>query len=169
MAGGRAVVWWLVVVVVGAAAMLMNGAHAAQYNVGGDSGWSLNVNYTAWAEKYEYLPGDSLFFKYTSPSHTVLQVTKEDYKECKTSNALFSDGKGNTTFSLSAEGQYWFICGVGDHCSKEMKFTINVLSSTSAAPASPGPSSPDSASNIINPIHLLSFLLFLVPLASFLF
>ncbi|KAI5070191.1 hypothetical protein GOP47_0014534 [Adiantum capillus-veneris] len=155
-------------VVVGAAALLLNGAHAEQYNVGGDSGWILNVNYTAWAEKYEYLTGDSLLFKYISPRHSVLQVTKEDYEECKTSNALFSDDKGDTTFPLTTEGQYWFICGVNDHCSQGMKFTINVLSSTAIAP-SYGPSTPDSASSIINPIHLLSFLLFLLPLVFFVF
>ncbi|MCO5592574.1 hypothetical protein L7F22_046577 [Adiantum nelumboides] len=121
--------------------MMLRGEHAEQYNVGGDDGWSVSVNYTAWAEKYNYSTDDTLFFKYTAPSHTVLQVTKEDYKDCKKDNALLADAKGDTTVPLTLAGQYWFICGVGNHCSQGMKFTIIVSSSTSTAP-SPGPSSP---------------------------
>ncbi|MCO5579958.1 hypothetical protein L7F22_033825 [Adiantum nelumboides] len=60
---------------------------------------------------------DVLIFKYIAPSHTVLQVTKEDYKDCKKDNALFADAKGDTTIPLIMAGQYWFICGVGNHCS----------------------------------------------------
>lgn len=59
---------------------------------------------------------------------SVLQVTKEDYDSCKTSNPLKQYNDGNTKVELDKSGPYFFISGAPGNCAKGEKITLVVLS-----------------------------------------
>ncbi|CAN6281041.1 unnamed protein product [Urochloa humidicola] len=108
---------------------------ATEHWVGDDQGWTLGFNYSAWAETKQFKVGDTLVFKYSEPSHTVVEVNGADFKTCNmpdTSNVLTT---GNDQVTLEEAGRRWFVCGVGEHCKKGMKVKINVLTAEEAASA----------------------------------
>ncbi|CAN6322337.1 unnamed protein product [Urochloa humidicola] len=136
----------LVAATLAAVAFLPAPATATEHWVGDANGWTLQFNYTAWAETKQFKVGDTLVFKYSEPSHTVVEVNGADFKSCnipENSNVL-TTGKDQVT--LDEAGRRWFICGVGAHCKSGMKVKINVLSADEAAgapsAAPPPPSSP---------------------------
>ncbi|CAN6297494.1 unnamed protein product [Urochloa humidicola] len=119
---------------------------ATEHWVGDDQGWTLGFNYSAWAETKQFKVGDTLVFKYSEPSHTVVEVNGADFKSCnmpENSNVLTT---GHDQVTLEEAGRRWFVCGVGEHCNKGMKVKINVLTAEEAASAPsatpPPPSSP---------------------------
>ena len=63
-------------------------------------------------------------------------ATKADYDNCNTRASAFG-GSGNETefrFTLEEAQPYYFICTIGSHCARGMKFTINVESLNSESP-----------------------------------
>ncbi|CAJ1920490.1 unnamed protein product [Sphenostylis stenocarpa] len=113
---------------------------ATDFVVGDDKGWTLDFNYTAWAEGKVFRVGDNLLFNYDKASHNVLKVNGTQFQGCNftADNDLLSSGKDSIT--LKAEGRKWYICGKGNHCANhQMKLVINV---EAAAPTSaPAPTS----------------------------
>lgn len=86
-------------------------------------------------------------FKYTEPSHTVVEVGGADFKACNIPEASTALTTGNDKVTLDKAGRRWFICGVGAHCANGMKVKITVLGADEAAAAAapstpPPPSSP---------------------------
>ncbi|CAL4944807.1 unnamed protein product [Urochloa decumbens] len=83
-------------------------------------------------------------FKYSKPSHTVVEVNGADFASCnipENSNALTT---GQDQVTLEEAGRRWFVCGVGAHCKNGMKVKINVLAAdepTGAPSATPPPPS----------------------------
>lgn len=63
-------------------------------------------------------------------------VTEEEYEKCRPSQPDFFDNDGDTLYSLTQPGLYYFISGVATHCQKGLKMVVKVLE-----PESP-PSSP---------------------------
>ncbi|CAL4927767.1 unnamed protein product [Urochloa decumbens] len=129
-----------------AVAFLPSPAAATEHWVGDDNGWTLKFNYSAWAETKQFKVGDTLVFKYSEPSHTVVEVNGADFASCnipENSNALTT---GQDQVTLEEAGRRWFVCGVGAHCKNGMKVKINVLAADEAAGAPsatpPPPSSP---------------------------
>ncbi|MED6216021.1 hypothetical protein PIB30_003666 [Stylosanthes scabra] len=101
-------------------------------------GWTLDYNYTHWAQDKVFVLGDVLVFKYNNNSHNVLKVNQTSYKECNPSEPIGSYQTGYDQIPLQTTGKKWYICGIGKHCAEhQMKFAINVLDH---APA-PAPSS----------------------------
>ncbi|EYU40557.1 hypothetical protein MIMGU_mgv1a021699mg [Erythranthe guttata] len=88
-------------------------AFATDYTVGDDSGWKLGVNYTEWAEGKNFRVGDTIMFMYKSGAHNV----RLNYLVATT---------GNDVIPLATPGKKWYICTVGEHCSKGMKLVITV-------------------------------------------
>ncbi|XWS32441.1 hypothetical protein CRYUN_Cryun23aG0159400 [Craigia yunnanensis] len=115
-------------------------AYAANYTVGGSSGWNSGVNYTAWAQGKTFTVGDTLVFTYGS-SHAVDEVTKSDYDNCNTGNALKTYSGGNTVITLSNTGPMYFICPTPGHCAGGMKLDINVVAASGNSPSTPSPPS----------------------------
>ncbi|RWW38999.1 hypothetical protein BHE74_00055710 [Ensete ventricosum] len=77
-------------------------------------------------------------FNYVAGVHTVDQVSATDYSSCSASNALSTDGSGQTTVKLSKAGTYYFICGVASHCSNGMKIAVPIKAASPAiSPATP--------------------------------
>ena len=72
-------------------------------------------------------------FKYSEPSHTVVEVSGADFKTCsKPENAMVLT-TGQDQVTLSEAGRRWFVCGVGAHCQNGMKVRIDVLAAEEAA------------------------------------
>ncbi|KAG9133513.1 hypothetical protein Leryth_026175 [Lithospermum erythrorhizon] len=120
---------------------------ATDFVVGDESGWTLGLNYTAWAEGKQFYVGDKLIFNYKEGAHNVHKVDGAGFRECLaplTSVALTS---GNDVIPLATPGRKWYICGIGKHCADgNMKFLITVLPQMGPSPApAPSPSSSTSS------------------------
>ncbi|KAL7150178.1 hypothetical protein ABFS83_05G092800 [Erythranthe nasuta] len=118
-------------------------AVATDYMVGDNSGWTLGVNYTAWAEGKDFRVGDTIMFMYKPGVHNVMKVNGSDFQKCASSNATaVPRTTGNDVIPLVTPGKRWYICTIGEHCSKGMKLVITV---SAAEGPSPAPSSATSA------------------------
>ncbi|KAM0924090.1 hypothetical protein ACQ4PT_005086 [Festuca glaucescens] len=132
-----------------AAMAVLSTASAATYNVGEPAGdWGFGINYDSWASSKQFIPGDSIVFKYSAQAHDVLEVSKADYDSCSAASPITTLNTGNDIVSLPATGTRYFICGFTGHCTGGMKVAINVVSASSpSTPSSPAPASGPSASN----------------------
>ncbi|XVE53524.1 hypothetical protein DITRI_Ditri03aG0010000 [Diplodiscus trichospermus] len=81
-----------------------------------------------WAEKSRFRIGDSLVWKYDGGKDSVLQVTKEAYASCITSNPIAEYNDGNTKVKLENSGPFYFISGAKGHCEEGQKLHVVVLS-----------------------------------------
>ncbi|XP_061961288.1 uclacyanin-3-like [Populus nigra] len=113
---------------------------ATTYTVGDSSGWTTFGDYTTWVSGKTFTVGDSLLFKYSS-THTVAEVSKDDYDSCSTSNLGKTYTDGSSTVPLSTAGPMYFICSTSGHCSGGMKLAITVVaaSGTPSTPTTPAP------------------------------
>ncbi|WOG91695.1 hypothetical protein DCAR_0310945 [Daucus carota subsp. sativus] len=123
-----------------AAAMIINSAIATTtFKVGGPTGgWDIATNLKAWSSSQAFSVGDSLIFQYT-PNHNLLEVSKEDYEACQSSNPIQVFPSGATPIPLTAPGSRYFICGVVGHCSLGMKVEILTLGASAPLPAAQSP------------------------------
>ncbi|XP_061343300.1 blue copper protein 1a-like [Gastrolobium bilobum] len=115
-------------------------AMATDYNVGDQSGWTLDFNYTQWAQDKVFRVGDNLVFNYNNSRHNVFKLNATQFQNCSfpPSNSNNSLSTGNDVIQLKLEGKKWYACGVANHCSDhQMKLVINVVSEGPA----PAPSS----------------------------
>ncbi|CAI9291682.1 unnamed protein product [Lactuca saligna] len=112
---------------------------AKVYTVGDSGGWALSVDYTAWTSDKTFLVGDRLVFNYDS-SHTVDEVSSDDYTTCNVGNSIMSYNSGTTTITLNTTGSHYFICGVVGHCSVGMKLTVDVTGAAGVGSPSAAPS-----------------------------
>ncbi|KAL4279206.1 hypothetical protein GQ457_03G006610 [Hibiscus cannabinus] len=117
-----------------------------KFFVGGRDGWVVNPseNYNHWAERMRFQVNDTLFFKYSKGSDSVLLVTKEDYFSCNTKSPVQSFTEGDTIFTFDRSGPFFFITGNVDNCNKGQKLIVVVMAvrSKPTPPVSPAPSSP---------------------------
>ncbi|XP_074587561.1 blue copper protein 1a-like [Curcuma longa] len=112
-------------------------AMAADIMVGDDSGWRLDFNYTTWAENNMFMLGDNLVFNYDRGSHSVVAVGGDDFRTCNVSNgAIKTFDSGNDVIPLNTTGKRWYVCGVGDHCSRGQKLAVEVLPAMATPPSS---------------------------------
>ncbi|MCO5605012.1 hypothetical protein L7F22_059188 [Adiantum nelumboides] len=117
----------------------MRVSFATVYTVGGPAGWTTpsraKVNYTDWAANTPFKVGDTLEFNYVAKAHSVLEVTRSDFRYCNKSSPLakFEDASGRTAVELAKVGNYYFIDGVGEHCEEGQKFQAKVQSSPSGS------------------------------------
>ncbi|KAM0924091.1 hypothetical protein ACQ4PT_005087 [Festuca glaucescens] len=132
-----------------AAMAILSTASATTYNVGEPAGeWGFGINYGSWASSKQFIPGDSIVFKYSPQAHDVLEVSKVDYDSCSAASPMTTLKTGNDIVALPVTGTRYFICGIAGHCSAGMKVTIDVVSASSpSTPSSPAPTSGPSASN----------------------
>ncbi|KAG8374812.1 hypothetical protein BUALT_Bualt10G0034500 [Buddleja alternifolia] len=103
-------------------------AFATDYVVGDDAGWTLGVNYTAWAQGKQFYVGDRLIFKYGVGAHNVYKVNGTAFQQCMVPSPSESLSSGNDVITLTTSGRKWYICGVGSgtHCASGMKLVITV-------------------------------------------
>ncbi|MCO5560058.1 hypothetical protein L7F22_013664 [Adiantum nelumboides] len=104
------------------------------YLVGGEEeGWTLppgssgQLSYASWVQQRAFHVGDILVFQYQPNLHNVLQVDKDDYANCNTSNPLARYSNKNTTITLDKSGEWYFICGILSHCALGQKLEVTCL------------------------------------------
>ncbi|XBH57767.1 hypothetical protein VPH35_079313 [Triticum aestivum] len=136
-------------------AVLLGTASAATYGVGEPGGsWTLNTDYSNWVSNKKFHPGDEIVFKYSTPAHNVVEVSKAGYDSCSTDSAINTLTSGNDVVAINATGTRYFICGIPGHCSPtaaaSMKVVIDVVPSSSS-PSSPMPAAGPGASNLPPP------------------
>uniref|UniRef100_N1QW23 Blue copper protein n=1 Tax=Aegilops tauschii TaxID=37682 RepID=N1QW23_AEGTA len=99
-------------------AVLLGTASAATYGVGEPGGsWTLNTDYSNWVSNKKFHPGDEIVFKYSTPAHNVVEVSKAGYDSCSTDSAINTLTSGNDVVAINATGTRYFICGIPGHCS----------------------------------------------------
>ncbi|MCD7459721.1 hypothetical protein HAX54_041745 [Datura stramonium] len=112
-------------------------AFAKDHFVGGSDGWSQSGDYLTWASAETFNVGDNLVFNYGG-SHGVNVVSKNDYDNCNTGNALRVYTGGNNSIPLSSAGDMYFVCPTLNHCDTGMKLAIKVQGSSSGTtPSAP--------------------------------
>ncbi|KAG6469293.1 early nodulin-like protein 1 [Zingiber officinale] len=129
--------------------MVLSLAAGTQFKVGGSGRWSAPDNnamtYNQWAEKNRFKIGDSIVFTYLPDEDSVLLVDDDVYKSCNTSSHIDQFNDGNTVFTFTHSGNFYFVSGVKDNCDKNEKLHVVVLgdrtNKSSPAPA-PLPASP---------------------------
>ncbi|KAI4992946.1 hypothetical protein ZWY2020_007259 [Hordeum vulgare] len=132
-------------------ALLLGTASAATYGVGEPGGsWALGTDYSKWVSNKKFHPNDEIVFKYSTPTHDVVEVSKAGYDSCSAANAINTLTSGNDVITLNTTGTRYFICGVPNHCSPttaaSMKVVIEVVPSSSS-PSSPMPATGPGANN----------------------
>ncbi|KAK8921112.1 hypothetical protein KSP39_PZI020581 [Platanthera zijinensis] len=83
------------------------------YIVGGDAGWSYNIN---WPQPGQtFVEGGTLVFNYPPGEHNVAEVDVEGYSTCEAppGSNVYSSGEDHVKLR---RGDNYFICGVGSHC-----------------------------------------------------
>lgn len=71
----------------------------------------------------------------------MLEVTREEYGNCSTSNPIKVYSDGNTKVKLERPGPFYFISGAKGHCEKGQKLIVVVMSPKHTLRAiSPAPS-----------------------------
>ncbi|CAL4919474.1 unnamed protein product [Urochloa decumbens] len=115
-----------VAAVVGVAALLPATASAKTFVVGDDAGWDVAVDYEAWARGKRFKVGDTLVFRYDTPSEKdVVQVDARGYAECTVpDNGRLLTSSGDNHVVLGEAGQYFFICDAEGECDSGMKLTV---------------------------------------------
>ncbi|KAL8130038.1 hypothetical protein V2J09_019193 [Rumex salicifolius] len=104
-----------------------------------------------WAEKARFHPGDYLVWKYDPKEDSVLQVTREAYLACNTTNPITEHKDGETRLKLHHSGPFYFISGAEGHCDQGEKMIVVVMSLRNRhLGASPAPS-PSPASALDSP------------------
>ncbi|KAJ8431842.1 hypothetical protein Cgig2_023486 [Carnegiea gigantea] len=146
--------------------MLIKGTASETLTVGDDNGWSRPSSadfYTSWAAEHTFSVGDILVMhsklvvqvaymladlNFSTGSHTVVMVTSKDAHD-KCDPKLDKNPKefktGPAQIPLTGEGEVFFFCTVGSHCSLGQKLAINVVAAD-AKPLAPAnsPSPPES-------------------------
>ncbi|KAI3837124.1 hypothetical protein MKW92_017828, partial [Papaver armeniacum] len=87
------------------------------YTVGGEHGWTTNLNFSIWSEAIHFYQGDLLEFVYDQNRQSVFQVHQGDFDSCNYKNPIkdWSSGTGIDIVPLNQTGTYYFISG-SDFC-----------------------------------------------------
>ncbi|MED6168037.1 hypothetical protein PIB30_008390 [Stylosanthes scabra] len=80
---------------------------------------------------------DILFFNYTTGTHNVVTLSKDDFKACNVKKKMETFDTGPTMFELNRTGEYYFACAFPFHCSLGQKLSVNVMASSSSPEAAP--------------------------------
>ncbi|XP_073004210.1 early nodulin-like protein 14 [Typha latifolia] len=108
-------------------------SEAKDFLVGGSTdSWkiptSTSDSLNKWAEANRFQVGDSLVWRYEAAKDSVLQVTREDYLSCNTSNPIAAHKDGTTVVSFHRSGAYYFVSGAEGACQKGQKMIVVVMS-----------------------------------------
>ncbi|KAF7147398.1 hypothetical protein RHSIM_Rhsim03G0249600 [Rhododendron simsii] len=126
-----------------AAALLQGSEAETSHVVLGTSGWIVppggSPDYVTWAAAQTFAVGDILIFNYATGAHDVAEVSKTAYEGCTSTTTITHTTTGPTNITLSTGGEHYYICTVGNHCTRGQKLAINVTTSTTTStPPPPG-------------------------------
>ncbi|KAL5227100.1 hypothetical protein ABZP36_015365 [Zizania latifolia] len=141
---------WLVVAF--AVASVSTTSSAFVFKAGGTGEWRVPAQvsnnasaYNLWAEHTRFRVGDAIAFSYQPGNDSVLVVDKAAYDGCDTNSPVDTFADGNTVFTFTRSGPFYFISGNKDNCNRDEKLVVVVMreraaNATTTAPA-PAPSS----------------------------
>ncbi|CAL4954155.1 unnamed protein product [Urochloa decumbens] len=117
-------------------------ASAFVFKAGGTGEWRVpaqpaNANattnaYNAWAQRNRFRVGDAISFTYQAGSDSVLLVEKSAYDGCNTNTPMDTFSDGNTVFTFTRSGPYYFISGNKDNCNRGEKLIVVVMADRAA-------------------------------------
>ncbi|KAK7327729.1 hypothetical protein VNO77_21818 [Canavalia gladiata] len=131
----------IVVVIAVAAAIIIQSTEAADYTVGNSTGWTSSPPggasfYSNWASNITFKVNDTLVFRFTTGSHTVAELTKENFDSCNVNQNIELHTTAPVRITLNRTGEFYFACSIGSHCNSGQKLSVRVTGS------SPSPSPP---------------------------
>ncbi|XP_030473653.1 uclacyanin 1-like [Syzygium oleosum] len=107
--------------------------------VGDSLGWVVPpggaIAYSTWAANETFVVGDTLVFNFTTQEHDVAKVTKAAFDSCDSTSPISLQTDGPASIALNQSGEHFFICTIGQHCSRGQKLGINVSTASAPAPA----------------------------------
>lgn len=77
-------------------------------------------------------------FNYSPGKHDVLRVGGAAFGSCNKTSEIQPLTTGKDVIDLATAGRKWYICTVGDHCTKGMKLLITVEEAEAPAPSPTG-------------------------------
>ncbi|XP_056164094.1 blue copper protein-like [Syzygium oleosum] len=108
--------------------ILPSSSYAATYYVGDQDGWTYDVDFNSWVAGKTFYVGDVLVFIYDNTQHNVFSVDANGYNTCSTNKYYGSYASGNDQITLTAAGDWYFICSY--HCNyASQKVAITAYSS----------------------------------------
>uniref|UniRef100_A0A0E0C8P4 Phytocyanin domain-containing protein n=1 Tax=Oryza meridionalis TaxID=40149 RepID=A0A0E0C8P4_9ORYZ len=128
-------------------------ASAFVFKAGGTGEWRVpdqqaNANvsaYNQWAEHTRFRVGDAVAFSYQPGNDSVLLVDKSSYDACNTNTPIDTFADGNTVFTFTRSGPYYFISGNKDNCNRNEKLIVVVMGERAANGTAPAPALAPSA------------------------
>ncbi|XAR51701.1 hypothetical protein NMG60_11006412 [Bertholletia excelsa] len=125
-------IWWVTVTVM-LTCVVCRSPHL--HKVGGQSGWTKDVNYTEWASHERFYVGDWLLFLFDKHYFNVLEVNKTSYEQCNDRYFITNITRGGRdVFNLTQAKPYYFLSS-GGYCFNGMKMAISVEEYVDPAPA----------------------------------
>ncbi|CAJ1975476.1 unnamed protein product [Sphenostylis stenocarpa] len=132
----------VIFVAIAVAATILQGTEAADYTVGGNTGWISAPSggasfYSNWASNITFKEGDVLVFRFTT-GHTVAELNdKASFDNCNVNQNQEVLTTSPARVTLNRTGEFYFACTVQGHCSSGQKLSVNVTGSSSPSPSSP--------------------------------
>ncbi|KAI9173515.1 hypothetical protein LWI28_002568 [Acer negundo] len=128
-----------------------------QHKVGDLDAWGLPTSadplvYAKWSKYNTFKIGDSLLFLYPPSQDSVIQVTKQSFESCNSTDPILYMNNGNSLFNITTNGNFYFTSGEAGHCQKKQKLYINVGNVSSADSPFYGPSSAPSYPTVFGSI-----------------
>ncbi|XP_047052899.1 early nodulin-like protein 1 [Lolium rigidum] len=118
-------------------AMCMSTASAFVFKAGGTGEWRVpgqanasggNIaSYNTWAEHTRFRVGDAIAFTYEPGKDSVLIVDEKAYDACDTASPVDTFSDGNTVFTFTKSGPFYFISGNKDNCNRNEKLVVVVM------------------------------------------
>ncbi|KAM0921159.1 hypothetical protein ACQ4PT_007053 [Festuca glaucescens] len=109
--------------------------------VGGRGGWTTHPAepFNTWAERNRFQVNDSLVFRYSDHSDSVMAVSQSHYDACNTTDHFVHLEGGHNVFGLARSGPYFFISGDAKRCQAGERLIVVVLAVRNGK-VSPSPS-----------------------------
>ncbi|WVZ26225.1 hypothetical protein V8G54_004769 [Vigna mungo] len=121
------------------------------FNVGDGTGWTT--------------PQDSSTYQSWTAQHNVVEVPEQSYTSCTSANSIRTYTTGPVNVTLDTAGQHYYICSIGQHCTRGQRLAVNVSGSglPPSAAVSPGanttpPPPPSSPAATFSPASVAFFL-----------
>ncbi|XP_076934384.1 early nodulin-like protein 17 [Bidens hawaiensis] len=131
--------------------MLPGHASAKRFIVGGNMGWTTNVNYTLWAANQTFYLGDWLYFVYDRNQNDILEVNKTNFETCNAEHPVhnYTTGAGRDVVELNVTHDRYFISSKGS-CYGGMKMQVHL----SKIPPPPRAAPSKSGSSALSPLMI---------------
>lgn len=95
-----------------------------------------------------------------------MEVNKEDYNNCNSTQPNYFSNKGNSVFSLDDAGTFYFISGASGHCERGQRMVVRVMSPQESYNPTASPA-PRSTSGVFKLVFITISVSFLLVLSNF--